>query len=145
MIKEAVWTGGAAMGVIVCLMALGCGKSGSEFPVARLEGTVTINGRPLPADAEGWVQFMPSGGGGQASPARSQIVDGRYLAENVPLGKILVIFTVTRLTGRMVVEDNVPGGTPDPERENLVPESCRQGIPLEISGDEEKRDFDLQG
>ena len=145
MIKDERGIGGAATGMIVCLMLLGCGKSGSKLPVARLEGVVTINGQPLPADAEGWVQFMPTGGGGQASPARSQIVDGRYVAENVPLGKILVLFTITRLTGRMVVEDNAPGGTPDPERENLVPESCRQGIPLEIGGDEPQRDFDLQG
>lgn len=144
MIKDAGWIAAGIAGVL-CLAASGCGKSGSEFPVARLEGTVTINGQPLPADAEAWIQFMPTGGGGQAPPARSPIVDGRYVAENVPLGSVLVTFNITRLTGRMVVEDNAPGGTPDPERENLVPESCRQGIPLEIGGNEEKRDFDLQG
>lgn len=136
----------AAVGIAIPLSgATGCGKSGPSRPGAALSGSVTINGQPIPADAEATVRFMPSGPGGQAPPTSAKIVDGRYEAKDVPLGKVNVVFFITRLTGREVVEDNVPGGTPYPERENLVPVPLRRGVPLEVGGDNAKQDFDLRG
>jgi len=133
--------------VTVCaaLAAAGCGVSGPQQPVARLQGAVTINGQPYPKDAEGTITFMPAAGGGQAPPTSAPLIDGRYQAEQVSKGKVTVLFTITRLTGRMVVEDNAPGGTPFPERQNLVPVPCRQGIELEVKGDNSSQDFDLRG
>ena len=136
----------AAAGMAIAALAVaGCGKSGPSHPGAALSGTVTINGQPIPADAQATVRFMPSGPAGQAPPVSAKIAGGRYEAKDVPLGKVNVVFFITRLTGREVVEDNVPGGTPYPERENLVPVKLRQGTPLEVTGDNNKQDFDLRG
>ena len=135
---------GSLLKVAVVLLCAGCGqRAPSLLPVARLQGTVTLGGLALPADAEGVITFMPSVGSGQAHPTSARIVDGKYHADDVPLGNVTVLLKITRLTGRMVVEDNAPGGTPYPEREILVPEPLRQGIPLEVTGDNSRQDFDL--
>jgi hypothetical protein len=129
--------------ILLAVLAAGCGKPGPSYPSARWEGTVTLQGKPIPAEAEAYVQFFPNGGGGQAPPASVPIMQGRYRAERVPLGKVTVVFNITRLTGRMVREDNAPGATPYAEREILVPPSLRAGIPAEVTGDQQ-RDFNLQ-
>lgn len=120
----------------------GCGEGGSGKPTAHLAGTVTISGKPLPDDAEGYIQFMPDAGG-SAAPTSTEIHDGRYDAADVPLGNVTAIFTIQRLTGRMVREDNAPGATPYPERENLVPKKHRAGVKVNVEGDNDAHDFDL--
>ena len=120
----------------------GCGKGAGGKPTAHLAGSVTVNGAPLPDDAEGYVQFMPDAGG-SAPPTSTDIVDGKYDAEAVPLGEVTAIFNITRLTGRMVREDNAPGATPYPERENLVPKKHRSGVKLTVDGDNDAHNFDL--
>jgi hypothetical protein len=131
----------AAVFVVAAVVVLGCGKRGPALPVARWEGTVTVGGKALPGDAAGTIIFMPSGGGGQAPPSNAAIVDGRYRADEVPLGKVTVIFNITRLTGQMVIDST--GHDPYPEREDLVPEQHRQGIAVEVAGDDVARNFDL--
>lgn len=132
--------------VWVCLLVavtlgnlFGCGAGGySGPPTAHLTGRVTINGEEIPSDATGTVEFQPTGGG-QAHPASAEIEGGRYDCPNVPLGNVLVLFNITRLTGRMTSED---GGTLFPERESLVPVNAQHGVPIEVQGDGE-RDFHL--
>jgi hypothetical protein len=129
--------------ILVLLAAMaGCGPSGSSAPVARLAGTVTVNGKPLPADAEGTVTFM-SIALNQAAPTQVRISGGSYKANAVPIGQVLVLFNITRLTGRLVTEKDAPRGTPFLEREILVPVKCREGISLQVSGDNLQQDFDL--
>jgi hypothetical protein len=82
---------------------------------------------------------MPNGGGGQAHPVSATIENGKYDAPGVPEGKVLVLFNITRATGRMITED---GGSPFHEQEVLVPEEAQQGIEIEVTGDAEK-DFHL--
>jgi hypothetical protein len=128
------------LALIVPFLA-GCGVRSSQ-PTARLAGAVTIAGQPLPADAEGTIQFMPNQSG-QAPPAFTTIVNGRYETANVPLGSVTVVFNIQRLTGKMVREDNAPGATPYPERENLVPPRHASGIRIEVTGDDNGQDFNL--
>lgn len=120
----------------------GCGHSGRSAPVARLAGTVTVNGKPLPADAEGAITFM-SAVRDQAAPSQVRLSGGSYEADAVPIGQVNVLFSITRLTGRMVTEKDAPRGTPYPEREILVPAKCREGIPLQVTGDNLQQNFDL--
>ena len=129
--------------VMVALLATtaGCGAKKSSN-TAHLSGTVTIQGDPLPEDAEGYIQFMPASGG-QAQPAHTEIIDSKYDAENVPRGQVTAIFHITRLTGRMVREDNAPGATPYPEREDLVPRKHRAGVTIQVEGDDDAHDFEL--
>ena len=91
--------------VIVC----GCGQITQSKPTAKLAGVVTIDGNPLPEDAEGTVQFMPTAGG-QAPPTSAPIVSGRYQAEYVPIGPVKASFNITRFTGKMIKESGAPGG-----------------------------------
>jgi hypothetical protein len=130
----------AGLALVVALLT-GCGDTSGK-PTARLAGTVTIAGQPLPGDAEGTIQFMPNESG-QAPPASTAIVGGKYEAADVPLGSVTVIFHIQRLTGRMVREDNAPGATPYPERENLVPRKHASGIRIEVTGDRDDQDFSL--
>ena len=53
----------ASFRVILMLAAgviAGCGPSGSSAPVARLAGTVTVDGKPLPRRA--CCEFLPAEG-----------------------------------------------------------------------------------
>ena len=128
--------------VALTTVVLGCGESKSSN-TAHLSGTVTIDGQPIPTDAdECYIQFMPAAGG-QGAPAHTQIVDGKYDCENVPKGSVTAIFNITRLTGRMVREDNAPGATPYPERENLVPKKHRAGLTIQVEGDNNAHDIEL--
>lgn len=131
--------------VIALLLALslsaGC-DSGGNSNTATLKGTVTVNGEPLPDDAEGYIQFMTTEPG-QAQPSAATMTGSDYAAEDVPRGKLNVIFNITRLTGRMVKEDNAPGATPYPEREDLVPKKHRSGFQVDVTGDDDAFNFEL--
>ncbi len=94
---------------------------------------MTINDKPV---ASGSLQFMPQGPG---KPAAAPITDGHYVAAAVPLGKVTVLVTAIAETGRTIQE----GGHEFPERIDLVPESARQGIPLEVTGDNSQQHFAL--
>jgi hypothetical protein len=128
---------------LVGLLLAGCGDGGSKYPTVKVAGNITVGGQPLPKDAEGTITFMPAAGGGQASPASSPIVDGKYQVDEAPLGKVNVLFNITRLTGRMIREDNIPTAAPHAERENLVPATAQTGITVEITADENSRNFEL--
>jgi hypothetical protein len=123
----------------ICMLC-GCGESGAySKPTAHLSGAVTVHEMPLPADAVATIVFMPNGGGGQAHPVSVPIEEGKYDAAGVPQGQVLVLFDITRPTGRMIRED---GGNPFEEHENLVPVEAQQGIEIEVTGDA-VRDFTL--
>jgi hypothetical protein len=119
----------------------GCSEDGAlSKPTAHLRGNVTIDGRPVPSDAEGTIVFRPAGGGGQAQPASATIVDSKYDAPNVPQGKVKAYFNIGRLTGRMITE--AAGGSPFAEMEQLAPAEAETGISIDVTGDAE-RDFNL--
>ncbi|MCH2114086.1 MAG: DUF1559 domain-containing protein [Pirellulales bacterium] len=92
--------------LLVLTFALGCQKPVGTDTV-HLWGKVTIDGKNLPSDADGNILFMTTGVG-QAPPSSVDIQGSTYDAESVPKGNVNVIFNITRLTGRMVREDNAP-------------------------------------
>jgi len=127
---------------ILLVLAAGCGTAARTEPVATLEGTVTISGKPLPADAEGTVVFMPAARG-EAPPSQAKIVAGHYKAEKAPKGQIAATFQISRLTGKML-KTSPDDIHPTPERINLVPEASRSGIKFEVQGDNAHQDFELK-
>lgn len=133
---------GFAWMLLWAILCSGC-TGGNRSDTVNVTGAVTIDQQVLPDDADGTVTFMPNARG-QAQPTNASIEQGRYAADDVPIGPVTVIFNITRLTGRMVVEDNAPGGTPFPEREDLVPMRCRQGLRVDVDATSETMDFDLQ-
>jgi len=123
------------------MLAGGC-RSSQSSPVAKLEGNVTIGGKPLPADAEGSLAFMPAARG-EARPARATLAGGHYKADDVPVGLVQVTFNITRKTGKMLMGPNDPVHQ-SPERIDLVPEAARSGMQIEVKGDNPHQDFDLK-
>jgi hypothetical protein len=137
---------GFQFSALICALLLvltaGCGPSARTEPVAKLEGNVTIGGKPLPADAEGTVIFMPAARG-EAPPAQAKLAVGHYKAENVPKGQVLATFHISRLTGKML-KTSPDDIHPTPERVDLIPESLRAGVKVEVQGNNPHRDFDLK-
>lgn len=112
----------------------GCGGSAG----VGVSGTVNVNGSPLQS---GKITFRPldsaAGNGGSA-----EIVDGHYHLTNVPVGRTVFMFSGSVLTGRSI---SGPGGAPEPERVNAIPQQVLQeGVERGIS-DSGQQDFSLDG
>jgi len=120
---------------------IGCSRE--PLPGAHLAGKVTIQGQPVPADAEGRIRFMPTSPG-QGPPVETTIQNSRYEIRNVPKGKQRVFFYITRRTGRVILNQTSPDAYPhQEERENLVPPRFQQGVEIEVSADNLQLDFHL--
>jgi hypothetical protein len=122
--------------LVLATLVSGCGADKPTYPAARLEGSVTLDGKPI---AEGNLQFVPRDAG-QAPITRASIVEGQYVAEAVPLGKLRVLLSASQETGKMVTEYS----TPRPQVINLIPEKYRAGIPIEVTGDNVNLNFALK-
>jgi hypothetical protein len=131
--RAATWI---ALFLIAPVLA-GCGSGKPKAPSARLEGTVKLDGAPI---AKGTINFIPQGSK-QAQPDSAPIIDGRYAAQAVPLGKVLVMIRASKETGKMI-------SIPDSKEQyadvvEIIPQKYAQGIPIEVSGDKPTWDFDL--
>jgi hypothetical protein len=127
--------------MLLLALASGCGPRARTEPVARLEGTVTIAGKPLPADADGSIVFAPTAQG-QAPPVQAKLAAGSYKADRVPQGQVTVMFHIMRSTGKML-KTSPDDIHPTPERIDLVPPASRDGVKIEVKGDNLQQNFDL--
>ena len=117
------------------LVAAGCGAPTSPYPSARVAGNITLDGQPLPA---GNISFIPTEGG-QSRPTAIDFHNGAYNLDDAPLGSVRVRIISPQETGKMI-----PGSSqPEPEIIDIVPAGYRQGIEVEITGDNDKLNFDL--
>jgi hypothetical protein len=121
---------------LVIALLWGCGQAKPTYPAARLEGSVTLDGKPI---AQGNLQFVPQDAS-QAPITGTTIADGRYVAEAVPRGKLRVLLSASKETGKMITEYS----TPRPEVINLIPAKYRAGIPIDVTGDNLNQDFALK-
>lgn len=121
--------------IVLAALAIGCAPEKPNFPTATIQGVVTIDRVPVKA---GSIQLMP-GTGVKGQMAQATIVGGKFEAKNVPVGKVRVMFNITRETGKMITEYS----TPYPETENLVPKQYRDGIDVTVTGDD-SIPFDLE-
>lgn len=115
------------------LCTAGCGTAVRD-DTATLAGRVTIDGEPV---SLGGIQFMPLDKG---RPAFAEVRDGRYQSR-VPQGRVRVIFSARRETGRQVEVYS----TTIPEVIDVLPASLREGIEITVEGDDPSRDFALSG
>jgi hypothetical protein len=134
MFKRLIQT--VALAAVVATPLDGC-KGRTSLPTARVAGQVTIGGKPL---AEGWILFVPQAGH-LANGVKATIKDGRFVAANVPKGKVLVMFNAMQPTGRMVT--TASSSKAIPETIDLLPEKYHSGIALEITGDKADQEFRL--
>jgi hypothetical protein len=101
-----------------------------------LRGTVTIDGAPIPPEAEARVTFRATTVG-QANSASAQIVDGRFDVPAAPRGPIRAEFSIQLPIGEAAF---APGARPEMQYRSLVPDELRGGMLLDVAGD----DFDMK-
>jgi len=115
------------------LAPLGCG--GSRYPVSTVEGSVSVDGSPIPS---GTVNFTPlESGAGLATSA--EIRAGKYHTDKAPRGKSLVHISAMTDTG----EKHVEFGISYPKLKSLVPEKYQGGIELNVDAAKIMHDFEL--
>ena len=124
----------AVMASLVIAFA-GCGESGSNHPTAKLAGEVTIDSKPVET---GRMQFIPRGKK-QAPPTLAEIKDGKYAADDVPVGDITITFTAPKY-----VRDETINDVTMPIYDNLVPRKYRDGMDVRVEGDDAARNFALK-
>lgn len=128
---------------LVLLLMAGCGQPQSNGPTVVWEGTVTLQGNPLPTNMkEAYIQVRPTDSGktGMASPVQAGIEKGKYRLEQVPRGDVTVYFILNELTGKKIKDRT---GQEFEETRNLVPNSKRSGIPFQATADNREQNFDL--
>lgn len=125
--------------VVMALMTLmavaGCGH---PRPV-RLQGAVTLAGRPLPADAEAFIVFAT--GANRATSVSVPIVGGRYDSPCTPRGDATVFFEINQPVGPERTSDRT--GLTYRDVVTLVPARYATGVPIRVEADDSSRDFDL--
>lgn len=126
--------------LVVALQLCGCSAESIGPPTVHLAGAVTIDGKPLPDDAEASIMFKPTARG-QAKSVNVIINEGRYDAQHVPRGKVRAFLNIQRPTGRMISE---AGGSPYPEVLPIISAEYGVGIALDASDDNLEQNFDLR-
>src|SRR5262245_24811771 len=123
----------AAALLIGLFLTAGCG--GAKFAVSTVEGSVRVDGKPIPA---GQVIFSPlASNAGQAVSA--EIRDGKYRCTKVPRGQLLVHISAFEDRG----DKHVESGITYPKLTNLIPEKYHLGIELNVDAPTLTHDFEL--
>ncbi len=123
---------------ILSLLLCGCGSSepSKKYPVAKVVGTVRLDGQPL---EKGRVQFVPAQST-HGEPVSGDVTAGKFEIADVPIGPHRLLFVATKETGKMISDRSEPY----PEVVNLIPDNYRDGIEANVSGSESKHDFELR-
>ena len=129
----------AKLVVLGLSFALDAGCRDSGPPTARVGGTVTLGGMPIPANAEALITFR-STTAGQANSASSRIIDGKFDVLHAPRGHVRIEFSIQLPTGE---EAFAPGVRPEMQFQSLVPDQYQGGVPIEVTGDMLDMKFDL--
>ena len=95
---------------------------------------VTFDDQPV---EEGSVAIIPQGSGQTAS---ANIVGGKYAIGNAPKGPVKVTVNVIVPTGEM----DTSYSQPIPKKENRTPQKYKDGVAMEISGDNPSLNFALK-
>lgn len=122
----------------LCTMLPGCGGGGGD--TARLQGTVTLGGQPIPDNASASVTFDPTQAGPDKKSVSVPIVNGTYDSPDTPKGSVKAVFSIQVPDGAPFTTDR---GTPGQNYKNIVPEAKQGGVAIEVSGDNDSQNFDL--
>jgi hypothetical protein len=127
-----------ALGVLAC-GCLGCGKSASD--TAHWAGMVTLDGKPIPANAKAAITFQPAGGS-KGKAITVPIVNGAYNSPNTPLGHVTAIVSLNLPSGKTYKSERTGQEVAELSPVTLTPEQT-QGIALTVDGDNANHDFSL--
>ena len=112
------------------LTVAGC----SDGNVSVVEGAITVDDKPV---KKGTVSFTSLDGG---MPASADIGDGKYRADTVPRGRVVVHLNAFELTGKKYMEL----GIEYPEEKNVIPPEYANGITLNVGEPKMIHDFHLK-
>tara|TARA_R110002111_G_scaffold126741_5_gene191479 strand:+ start:62646 stop:63071 length:426 start_codon:yes stop_codon:yes gene_type:complete len=125
--------------------AVGCGSSELSYDKGTVQGTVTVNGEPLPS---GKIRFIPEVKTiGKLTAA--DITDGRYqfdLEKAPAVGSHRIEIIAMRNTGNKIQIPDAPEGTMMEETEQYIPApyNTSSRLTLEIKAGENEGNFDLK-
>jgi hypothetical protein len=122
----------------LCTMLPGCGGGGGD--TAHLQGTVTIGGQPIPADATASVTFDPAQAGPKAKTVTVKIEGGKYDSPETPKGSVRAVFSIQQPYGPEYTTDR---GVKARDIKSIVPEKSQAGVSIEVTDDNPAQNFDL--
>jgi hypothetical protein len=121
-------------------LLVGCFRAyNPEYPNTNLGGTVTLDGTPIPSGIITFTSQDPTNGHVVVSP----IIRGRYIAESVPLGKVLAVVNAYEETGRRSGGGGRGKGKGQPEIVNVIPQQYREGFALDVTPASARVDFPM--
>jgi len=128
-----------AAALIAALSGAGC-NGASSGETAHLEGAITLDGQPLPADAQASITFQPTQHG-HGRAVTVQVVESRYDSPNTPTGSVKAHLSIMKPTGKMLHSERTAEDYP--ETTSILPEKYASGIDLDVTGDRSDQDFEM--
>ena len=132
-----------AFGILLLLMAAGCGPGGPERTI--VSGTVTFDGQGV---QEGTIRFVPTQDT-TLPVSGAPIQDGQYRVDalgGVPVGAHRVEIEATRADPKAAAPGEEIPGVEGPPREQYIPAKYNRDSELQVtieSGQAVTKDFDL--
>jgi hypothetical protein len=121
--------------LLASLLPGGCAQSATHGTV---NGTVTLNGEPLP---EGTVRFVPVDGASQTASA--MVSEGKFTA-TVPVGRMRVEFSASKIVGRQKMYDTADSPEVEAVAELLPPRyNVQSELTLDIQTGSQDAPFEL--
>lgn len=125
---------------VLAFACLGCGN-GATSDTVHLAGKVTLDGKPVPATAQGAITFQPAAGN-KGKAVTVAIVDGAYNSKITPRGDVIAIVSLNMPTGKTYKSERTGQDVAELSPVTLTPEQA-QGIALTVDGNEANHDFSL--
>ena len=126
---------------IGCLLGLLLGCSSSEYPSVRWEGNVTLQGKPIPSDATAEILVVSQDAARSSLAVKSKIEEGHYVLNQVPVGDVVVQFSIYRERPAKNKRDAERGIR---DVENLLPASFSNHLSGQASENDSQKDFDIR-
>ena len=130
--------------ILVCMLTLavvvGCGSGAKKGPTVKWSGTVTIEGQPLPSNAQGQIVVQSANATGASRGDQADIVNGSYSLQSVPKGEVTVSFNIYT-TAPAKNQSDAERGLEDTT--NIVPDRWLQGVVDTADKNDSAKNFDL--
>ncbi|MBQ6616997.1 MAG: hypothetical protein IJH67_11590 [Thermoguttaceae bacterium] len=130
--------------ILVCMLTLavvvGCGSGAKKGPTVKWSGTVTIEGQPLPSNAQGQIVVQSNNATGASRGDQADIVNGSYSLQSVPKGEVTVSFNIYT-TAPAKNQSDAERGLEDTT--NIVPDRWLQGVVDTADKNDSAKNFDL--
>jgi hypothetical protein len=127
--------------ILLLFVVVGLGGCDSGPPVGTVTGEALYDGKPI---QDGRIEFKPVDGKGAMSGA--PIVDGKFTAVGVPVGKMKVELHGNQRTGKMIKAYDTPESPSSPEVVELLPHKYHvtSEIVIDVKRGNNTERFDLK-